>query len=208
MSVTWVQIGTDTGTYATPDQYPQDPNWARAVLSTTFGTMPTELAITGGVLPDFKVTYHLLNGQTTEAFYIHPSQLGFGGLSLYGDGSNTSLGLFTGIDAIGGQGGPVKVDPYANYLTTPPSTAAFGPIPDNGGNTPANLTPYDVTVTVVGGVVTVTATSPQTGMEGLAARSFSYTPTAGQIASWAGKTKYGAFRGMVDGSSSYYHYAT
>jgi hypothetical protein len=175
-TVSWVQVGdTITTEYATPDPYPN--GYSSTAFSSTVD-MPSELAVSGGVVPDFKVTYDVnliwhsawgaqYGGNSGMALYQSSTPSATGGLycGLNGqwDGSWYSTGAFTGnaANVSGGNG----------YYSIP-------------GTWPA-LT-KSVTVEKIGSTVTTTVT----GMDNRA-----YTVTSTDISNWAGKSKFAAFRG-------------
>lgn len=168
----WVQVSADGGPYVTPPVTLTAPGF-----SPTYGTMPSALNVVGTWLPNMKVTYHIENAPPEGYGGWGGAAAGFGGLALFGDASNVSLGLFSGI--WGGNNG-------SNWTSAPlvQSTSAAGGQP----TTVQLASAADVTLVMVSGVAGV-EDSVHPGVRSV------YNVTANDIQNWAGNSKYAAFRG-------------
>jgi hypothetical protein len=176
-AVTWVQIGnTITTQYATGD--PPIPNGYTTTAFSSVGDMPSELAVSGGVAPDFKVTYDL---KLLWSWWYGAQYGGNSGFALYQNSTpSTSGGLYGGMNG--------------NYSGGWYSTGAFtGNVSNASGGTGSyTLTPTDpaLTLAVTEQKVGSTVTTTITGQD-----SRDYTVTSTDISNWTGKSKFAAFRG-------------
>jgi hypothetical protein len=177
----WIQVGsTNTSTYTTPDTGLFVPTFS------SVGSIPSDFAVTGGVIPNMKVTYHL---ELAGSPNVGPLADGNDGLMLYGGATpDINAGLFTGVR----NWGNCHYDGWAGNTGEPGPPEGLPYIFNNNGVGGVNPEKFDVTVEVYNGVVntTVTTLSPA----GYANTLTTYTTTAADATNWTGQMKFAAFR--------------